>query len=280
MASRFWVGGTGTWDSSDTTHWAASSGAAGGQSVPGSADTVTFDGSSGGGTVTLNFGGTITIQSITMGAFTGTFENSVNNNNMTLSLSGSAFSGTGSGTRTVKLGTATYTLTGSAAVWNFTTVTNLTLTASSANIVFSGGNGLKRFIYGNSNITYGSLTLGASSAGGSYTTEGGGALTLGTLAITAPNYVLFSANGMTLTNAFNWAGTTSAQIFLATSTVGTQLAVTAAASSVANYVAFRDLTFTNTPVASNSFDLLNNSGITITPPSGRFVPINNPGLVR
>jgi hypothetical protein len=52
-ASRFWVGGTGNWDASDTTHWAASSGGGGGASVPGSGDTVTLDGSSGGGTVTV-----------------------------------------------------------------------------------------------------------------------------------------------------------------------------------------------------------------------------------
>ena len=54
MASRFWVGGTGTWDASDTTHWAATSGGAGGQSVPTASDTATFDASSGGGTVTVN----------------------------------------------------------------------------------------------------------------------------------------------------------------------------------------------------------------------------------
>ena len=56
MASRFWVGGTGTWDASDTTHWATASNGAGGASVPGSSDAVTFDASSGGGTVT-NLGG-------------------------------------------------------------------------------------------------------------------------------------------------------------------------------------------------------------------------------
>jgi hypothetical protein len=54
MANRFWVGGTGTWDAADTTHWAATSGGAGGQSVPGAGDAVTFDGASGGGTVTVN----------------------------------------------------------------------------------------------------------------------------------------------------------------------------------------------------------------------------------
>lgn len=43
MASRFWVGGTGNWDASTTTNWAATSGGAGGQSVPTSVDNVTFD---------------------------------------------------------------------------------------------------------------------------------------------------------------------------------------------------------------------------------------------
>lgn len=40
-ASRFWVGGTGNWDAT-TTHWSATSGGAGGASVPTSADDVYF----------------------------------------------------------------------------------------------------------------------------------------------------------------------------------------------------------------------------------------------
>ena len=43
MADRYWVGGTGDWDSSTTTHWAASSGGAGGETVPTSSDNVFFD---------------------------------------------------------------------------------------------------------------------------------------------------------------------------------------------------------------------------------------------
>jgi hypothetical protein len=49
MANRYWVGGTGNWDASTTTHWSATSGGAGGATVPVASDTVTFDGSSGGG---------------------------------------------------------------------------------------------------------------------------------------------------------------------------------------------------------------------------------------
>lgn len=43
MASRYWVGGTGVWDASSTTHWSATSGGSSGASAPTSADDVFFD---------------------------------------------------------------------------------------------------------------------------------------------------------------------------------------------------------------------------------------------
>ena len=53
MATYYWVGGTGTWDSSTTTHWASSSGGAANAGVPTSADNVIFDTLSGTGTITV-----------------------------------------------------------------------------------------------------------------------------------------------------------------------------------------------------------------------------------
>ena len=44
--TRYWVGGTGTWDATTTTKWSATSGGAGGASVPTSADAVVFDSAS------------------------------------------------------------------------------------------------------------------------------------------------------------------------------------------------------------------------------------------
>jgi fibronectin-binding autotransporter adhesin len=41
--TRYWRGGTGTWDASTTTNWSATSGGSGGASVPTSADAVIFD---------------------------------------------------------------------------------------------------------------------------------------------------------------------------------------------------------------------------------------------
>ena len=43
MADRYWVGGTGTWNTSSTTNWSASSGGASGASVPTAADSIFFD---------------------------------------------------------------------------------------------------------------------------------------------------------------------------------------------------------------------------------------------
>lgn len=83
MANRYWVGGTGTWDTTNTTNWSATSGGAGGASVPVAVDAVFFDANSGGGTVTLAQDVTHTI--IGLSGFTGTLDF----NSKTISLSGS-----------------------------------------------------------------------------------------------------------------------------------------------------------------------------------------------
>ena len=50
MADRYWVGGTGSWSSTNTANWSDSSGGAGGASVPTAADNVFFDANSNVGT--------------------------------------------------------------------------------------------------------------------------------------------------------------------------------------------------------------------------------------
>lgn len=68
MASRFWVGGTGNWDASTTTNWSATSGGAGGASVPTSSDSVTFDSASNGTDYTVTITATANCLSLTVGA--------------------------------------------------------------------------------------------------------------------------------------------------------------------------------------------------------------------
>jgi hypothetical protein len=72
MANRFWVGGTGTWDTTNTANWSATTGGASGASVPTSADYVTIDANSGGGVIT--FGNDVDCQGIDIRFYTGTID--------------------------------------------------------------------------------------------------------------------------------------------------------------------------------------------------------------
>lgn len=83
MATRYWVGGSGTWDSSDTTHWSSSSGGSGGASVPTSSDNVVFDANSntGTGSFTVTDGyGDITCNDFTASGLDGAMTFSINGN--------------------------------------------------------------------------------------------------------------------------------------------------------------------------------------------------------
>jgi hypothetical protein len=54
MADRYWVGGTGTWNTTSTTNWSATSGGPNGASVPTTSDNVFFDGASAAGNYTVS----------------------------------------------------------------------------------------------------------------------------------------------------------------------------------------------------------------------------------
>lgn len=70
MADRYWVGGTGTWNTTSTTNWSATSGGAGGASVPTAADNVIFDSAT---TYTVTMTGALTCLDFTVSAGTVTF---------------------------------------------------------------------------------------------------------------------------------------------------------------------------------------------------------------
>lgn len=57
--TRYWVGGTGTWDTTTTTNWSATSGGAGGASAPTSVDDVVFDAASSAAGYTVTISATI-----------------------------------------------------------------------------------------------------------------------------------------------------------------------------------------------------------------------------
>jgi len=72
VTTRYWVGGTGTWDSTTATNWALSSGGTGGNFPPSISDDVFFNGSSGSGTITLS-GALVTAKSLTTTGSSFTF---------------------------------------------------------------------------------------------------------------------------------------------------------------------------------------------------------------
>ena len=74
MANRYWVGGTGNWNGSNTANWSATSGGAGGASVPISSDAVYLNGNSGAGTVTI--GASVVANGFDTTGFTGTISGS------------------------------------------------------------------------------------------------------------------------------------------------------------------------------------------------------------
>jgi hypothetical protein len=120
MADRYWVGGTGTWDSTSTTNWSTSSGGAGGASVPTASDNVFFDANSNVGT----------------GAFTVTMANSprvcndftASSLDGTMTLAGSSIGLTVSGSLTFPATNFTRTYTGTT-TFNATT-TGKTITTN------------------------------------------------------------------------------------------------------------------------------------------------------
>ena len=90
MATRYWVGGTATWDGTAGSKWSLTSGGSGGVAVPTTADTVFFNASSGAGTVTIG-SGTAVCSTLTMTGFTGTL--AFGSNSITAAGSGIFYTG-------------------------------------------------------------------------------------------------------------------------------------------------------------------------------------------
>jgi len=261
-ASRFWVGGTGTWDGSSTTHWSATSGGASGASVPAAGDSVTFNGSSGGGTVTVNT--TINIGDLTCGAFTGTLDFSVNNNNVTLTTTNAGLNCSGTGVRTLRLGNGTWTLTGtfiSGILWEMTTTTNLTFSANSSTIVMAANTTNSRSFNGGG-LTYNNIVLGPNATNGFINISANN--TFNTLTLSAPSAIYLTSAGTTTVTSLVSTGTSSNQNLITSSTVAAISTISAASGAQAlSWTGVRGITFTGgaTFTATNSFNLGLNTGI-------------------
>ena len=242
MANRFWVGGTANWDGTAGTKWAASSGGAGGETVPTSADDVFFDGASGAVTCTLASGNTGS-KALNFTGFTGTFTGSLN-----FQIFGSL---------TINSG-MTYTHTGT---MNFNATATITTAGKTLGPVTIGGSGITVDLAdaltssGAITLTQGTFTTNdyaVTAASLSSSNSNTRAINLGSSTVT-----LSGANAITFTTASNLtfnAGTSSIVLTGTTSRIfGNTIPGIA--------ITFYNVSFTSTALTNGFIDGINNSNI-------------------
>lgn len=281
-ANCFWVGGTGSWDGTNTggggtggRKWASTSGDVGNANCagsgtggsPGTADTATFDAASGGGVVTATsaLNGT-TIFSITAGAFTGTLDMT---GVSSMTMTSMSLSGTGARKFSINGPTFTFTNAGAGNTFDLSTTTNLDPTSNTAaNFVFTANTAQTRTFNGGGR-TYGTLTVSSNSSRGIFATVG--ANTFAGLSLAAGTVWLPPQSvTTTISSAFTLSGSSSLPITIGT--FGTNVATISVATgtSTLDFGTLQGITATGggTFNATNAFDGGRNTGWSITPPSG------------
>ena len=214
MADRYWVGGTASWDGTAGSKWALTSGGAGGQAVPTSADDVFFSNLSRG-TCTISTGNT-GAKSINCTGFTGTLTGTA-----AITVSGSVTLVAGmaygfSGQMTLN---GTGTLTSAGKTFNNIIVDGAGITVTLGNSLSQGATSTNIF-----SLTQGTLALA------------GFTLTCGIFSSNNTNTraISFGAGGITLTHnsgattvlsmatmtGFSWTGSTGNEGFSYTRTSG------------------------------------------------------------
>ena len=274
-ATCFWVGGTGNWDNTNTASWASSSGgsasscASAGNICRASGDTCTFDGSSGGGTVTVcgaaaancpgGVSGNISLVTIVASAFTGTLDFSAINPAVTLT---TAFTDAGTGgTHTVNMGSGAWTFTGGAPSFDVSN-TNLTLNKNTSTISMTATQTSTR------GLTLGTKNIGPVTLTGTngFLTSITGAATIDTLTINAPSVINIQASTTLTVGTLTINGTASNAAVELFSNSGTAVGTLSISTAMtAAWGVFKKITFAGAGSFSitNSVDLGGNSGATI-----------------
>lgn len=270
----FWIGGTGTVDGTlDNGKWATTSGGASCACVPSTTDSVTFDGSSGTGTVTINMGGALwTVSSFTMSLASGlTIDFATNSNSLTVTGTG-GFAASGASTKTLNLGSGTFSLSvaNNSVAWD-TSGSGLTLNAGTSTIAFTGtftnNNGFRRFFGGGK--TYATLSV---SGGGMPVGLVNASNTFGAVVLNAPARLYISPSTTQTITTLTAPGTSASNsVFITNDAVdsGNRGTISSANNFTCNFCALSMVSFTGagTFSATNSYGQ-NTTGITISGPSG------------
>ena len=259
MASRFWVGGTG--NTSDTAHWSATTGGAGGQTVPVAGDTVDFDTNSGtAATVTVDVAlaaASITINksdlTLTHSAGTTLTGNmtlttgTLNTNGMTCSWG--SFSSGNNNIRTLTLGASAITVTSTGSSWSVSG-NNLSLSAGTSSVILSGAGAT----FATGNFTWGSVALSGSGTGTLNLISASAIFANLTRAGTAAKTDIFSVGGnCTVTGTCTLGGNTTQgvnRLLVRSNTVGISRTITAAAYVITGDCDFMDINLAYSGAAS------------------------------
>lgn len=263
MADRYWVGGTGTWDGTNTANWSTSSGGATGASVPTATDNVFFDANSNVGT------GAFTVTMATTPRVCNDFTASGLDGTMTLA--GTNIGLTVSGSLTFPATNFTRTYTGTT-TFNATTTGKTVTTngvAFGGNVTFDGVGGA--WTLGSAlNISGYVLTV----TNGTFDTSSSGnyAVTAALFSSTNSNTRTINLNASTVDlsaggTVWSMATSTNATLNAGTSTINfLSPALTFAGGGLTYYnVAFTSTTATNLTkliTGANTFNNLSITGIT------------------
>lgn len=278
MATRYWVGGTGNWNTSDTTHWSDSSGGSGGFSVPTSADDVYFDLHSNEPTdaaYTVTIAATANCKNLDV-SFTGTTKVTLAGTSAIDIYGNLNFSGGTSQITRTYTGTITFKATSGTKTINTNGVTlenQITFNGTGgtfqllSDITIQGVKGISRI-----NGTFDPNGYTVTLSGYNQTISGPITFYNLTKTATASNYQVLSIAGgtITVTNLLTITGTASPyRILVESSLSGTQRTITSASNSI-SYADFRDIvgagaaSWDLSAITGLSGDCGGNSGITFT----------------
>lgn len=245
MADRYWVGGSGTWDSTSTSNWSTTSGGAGGASVPTINDRVFYDaGSDAGGTFVVTMANSPRVCS----SF------SASSLDFTMTLAGSSIGLTvGSGSLSFPATNFTRTYTGTTTFGDPFSVGGI-FTITTNGVVF-GGN-----VTIDSGAT--SITLGSDFSCGTNTLTltkgtfdtGGYNITCGTFSSANSNTRTLNLNSSTVTVGGNWNSSTTTGLTLnaGTSAINLSGALSASTSLDGGGLTFHNVAFTLTVIGTSS----------------------------
>lgn len=243
-----------TWSGTSTQNFSATSGT---QTITTNGATIdvpfTFNGAGG----TREIAGDLTLGSTrALNVERGIFN--TNNFNVTVGL----FNSTYANTRTINMGSGTWTITGVGAVWNIQTITNLTFNPGASTIVLSNTSTTARTFHGGS-LTYNNLTIGGTTGTSTLTFTGSNTFNTLSSTKTVAHTILFTASTTNTFTNFNINGTAGNIVTISSvSTSSHTLAKAGGGTVTVDYASISRSTATPTLtwLATNSTDGGNNSG--------------------